>query len=120
MISFTNTQMAAGRRSAHERFVTRTAGSIARRYQIPPDAALTAFVEERRAMGIAMGFETDRQVADFVEACFLTRDAILTDAAFQTMMQRPLLRAEAKAGVMLRHHVWPNPAWHPETDESED
>jgi hypothetical protein len=111
MFQLTEGQIAAGARPAQDRFVGRIAASIANRYQIPQDAMLTAFVEGRRAMGVSLGFHTDRQIADFIEACLLTQDQILADHGFQALMRRPLLRPEAKAEALLRRHVWPNPAW---------
>jgi hypothetical protein len=120
VFQLTDKQVSAGARPAQDRFVARTAASISARYQISLNATLTAFVEGRRAMGVSLGFQTDRQIVDFIEACLLTQDKMLTDPGFQALMRRPLLRPEAKAEVILRRHVWPNPAWRPLTPSPEE
>ncbi len=70
-------------------------------------------------MGVSLGFHTDRQIADFIEACLLTQDMVLAAPDFQTLMQRPLLRPEAKAEEMLRRYVWPHPGWRPDINDEE-
>ena len=113
-------QMSAGRRQVQERFIERVCASLSRRYDLPKDDVLYDFVDRRRAEGLRLGFESDLQIADFAEACLVTRDAILSDPYFADLMQRPMMRAETKAETMLRRWIWPHPDWRPELPQDED
>ena len=113
MLIMTSRQMSAGQRPLYEGFVERLSDALATRYTIPFDDQLRSFVDDRRRYGLDLGFETDQQIADFAEACFLTRNEICADLAFVALMQRPLMRAETKAAEMLRRWVWPHPSWVP-------
>ena len=111
MLRLTTAQMSAGQRQVEDRFVRRLAGELAQRYDLPADAMMLDFVDQRRAEALRLGFETDQQVADFTEACLVTGDAIRIDPGFQGLMQRPMMRPETKAETMLRRWVWGHPNW---------
>lgn len=120
MLRLSARQMQSGQRQVQERFIETLSVALSLRYDIPLDATLRDFVDRRRETGLALGFETDRQIADLVEACLLTRDAILNDAYFVDLMRRPLMRAETKAETILRRWVWPHPAWRPVTVDEDN
>lgn len=111
MLIMTSRQMTAGQNGLRARYVENLSAELAKRYAMPLDDNLRSFVGECRKTGLETGFETDRQIADFTEACLLTENAIRTDPAFVALMEKPLMRPETKAGEMLRRWVWPHPSW---------
>lgn len=120
MLVMTAGQMSAGQAGLRQRFVENLSGELAQRYEMALDTRLRDFVADCREAGLAVGFETDRQIADFTEACLLSKNAIRNDPEFVALMQKPLMRAETKAGELLRRWVWPHPAWVNGTDETGD
>lgn len=111
MLNLTKQQMLAGQTDVRVRFVESLSGMLSRRYGLPLDEGLRRFAADRRQAALALGFETDQQIADYAEACLLTQNGICTDPAFISLMDRPLMRPETKAAEMLRRWVWPHPKW---------
>ena len=111
MLVMTVGQMSAGQTNVRERFVENLSAELAKRYALALDDGLRSFIRECQGAGLEIGFETDRQIADFAEACLLTQNAVRKDSDFVALMRKPLMRPETKAGEMLRRWVWPHPAW---------
>ncbi|MDF3434536.1 hypothetical protein HKX62_16115 [Sulfitobacter sp. M74] len=120
MLVMTQGQMSAGQEDVRKQFVENLSAELAQRYALPLDGALRSFVRACQVAGLDVGFETDRQIADFTEACFLTRNALRTDPDFLALMKKPLMRSETKAAEMLRRWVWSHPSWVPDIANRED